>query len=852
MNRTILTLVIAVVLTAPLSGQGYWSLRYGQNGTNNNVPTGIALTSSGTLYLGGGFDYAFGVRTNFFARWRQATGWDSVPGGFYGSSFPVVAMAAGDGEDVYVSGPYMGVGPLAKRGIVKWNGTKWDSVPGAYSMSAFSAPTRMQYRNGKLYVVGPFTKAGTLSVKGVAVWNGSTWDSIGSLSLANSNNSVTNRAFTVTPDGRIYSATYSVSTFDKENVAIMKWNGSTWDTVATGLTGSVAGVSGTTARAHVNDIAVHGDTLYVVGAFNRAGGKIANCIARWNGSSWDTLGAGTTTELTQVEVDSLGRVYVAGVRAPSSANSTVDAVSRWNGKTWEKLGTGITSSQYGQNPRVNDMILSGGRLLLCGDFKYPGGVGTTGAASYDIVNERWSALVGKNTHGFPDGAVFTLHERSNGDVFVGGEFNYAGATPARRLARWNGQRWDSVGTGSYKNTSTVRALASDDTVLYIGGGFSSFNGVNSMGVIKWNGSSFQSMNGPGQPGSFGSDVRAIVRYGSDIVVAGSFDAPFGVFPNQKTAYSIVRWNGTAWDSIGTGIRSGASKGTVYALAVKGNELFAAGSFTTAGTMPASAVARWDGSAWSSVGGAEFRYNKSASQAVITAMAVVGNDLYVAGKFDSIGTKAVWHIAKWNGSTWDTVSLGLKGNTSGITDMAVDKSGRLYIVGKFTSIGGNAAYKYFARWNGTTWENLGTATSSFQQDMAMARADTRGNIYVSGYFGYIDGYSSQNFAAYINDPGALESVQRVRTTAPEGFILQQNYPNPFNPSTVIRFSVPAASKVTLSVYDVVGRKVATLTEGEMEAGTYEAAFHAQGLSSGLYFCRLQAGAVDLTRKMMLLK
>jgi hypothetical protein len=88
--------------------------------------------------------------------------------------------------------------------------------------------------------------------------------------------------------------------------------------------------------------------------------------------------------------------------------------------------------------------------------------------------------------------------------------------------------------------------------------------------------------------------------------------------------------------------------------------------------------------------------------------------------------------------------------------------------------------------------------------------------------------------------------------PVGFILLQNYPNPFNPSTVISFQLPVNSHVTLKVFDVNGREVATLIEGEMTAGKHHVPFAPRDLAGGLYFYQLTAGNFSATKKMLLIK
>jgi hypothetical protein len=96
------------------------------------------------------------------------------------------------------------------------------------------------------------------------------------------------------------------------------------------------------------------------------------------------------------------------------------------------------------------------------------------------------------------------------------------------------------------------------------------------------------------------------------------------------------------------------------------------------------------------------------------------------------------------------------------------------------------------------------------------------------------------------------VREVPGVQPQAFRLGQNYPNPFNPATKIQYSIPASSFVTLKVFDVLGREVATLVNGEQGAGSYSADFDATNLADGPYFYRIQAGNFSETKKMMLLK
>jgi hypothetical protein len=90
--------------------------------------------------------------------------------------------------------------------------------------------------------------------------------------------------------------------------------------------------------------------------------------------------------------------------------------------------------------------------------------------------------------------------------------------------------------------------------------------------------------------------------------------------------------------------------------------------------------------------------------------------------------------------------------------------------------------------------------------------------------------------------------------PEVFLLLQNFPNPFNPSTTISYSIPVGTRhaVSLQVFDVLGRKVATLVNEEKDAGNYSVAWNAASAASGVYYYKLTSGAFTETKKMILMK
>lgn len=101
-------------------------------------------------------------------------------------------------------------------------------------------------------------------------------------------------------------------------------------------------------------------------------------------------------------------------------------------------------------------------------------------------------------------------------------------------------------------------------------------------------------------------------------------------------------------------------------------------------------------------------------------------------------------------------------------------------------------------------------------------------------------------------GLATPVMEYRSETPTFTLLEQNYPNPFNPSTTIHFTLPHASRVRLTVFDILGRETAVLLDGHVESGKHSIVWNASGRASGVYFYRLEAGKFTETRKLLLLR
>jgi hypothetical protein len=114
------------------------------------------------------------------------------------------------------------------------------------------------------------------------------------------------------------------------------------------------------------------------------------------------------------------------------------------------------------------------------------------------------------------------------------------------------------------------------------------------------------------------------------------------------------------------------------------------------------------------------------------------------------------------------------------------------------------------------------------------------------------FTMSTYRAFRYEWTPLAGVEPVKSEAPEEYKLYQNYPNPFNPNTIIRFKIKDSKYVSLKIYDVQGKEIATLVNENLKAGTYEMEFNAKGLSSGIYYYRLTAGDFSETNKMILVK
>jgi hypothetical protein len=321
-------------------------------------------------------------------------------------------------------------------------------------------------------------------------------------------------------------------------------------------------------------------------------------------------------------------------------------------------------------------------------------------------------------------------------LYAGGWFTSAGGVSANHVAKWNGTSWSSLGTGSANGVNDwIWALTVFDDgsgggpALYAGGDFTTAGGVTANRIAKWNGTSWSklgtgSANGVGGGGAFGPIVRALTIFddgwggGPALYAGGDFTTAGGVAANY-----VAKWNGTSWSSLGTSSANGVNN-QIWALTVfddgsgGGPALYAGGFFTAAGGVTANRIAKWDGTAWSSLGtGAANGVNNSVNALTVFDDGSGGGPaLYAGGFFTTAGGVTANRIAKWNGTSWSSLGTGsANGVNNQIWALTVfdDGSGggpALYAGGDFTTAGGVTANRV-AKWDGTSWSSLGTGSAN---------------------------------------------------------------------------------------------------------------------------------------------
>ncbi len=589
---------------------------------------------------------------------------------------------------------------------------------------------------------------------------------------------------------------------------LAKWNGNSFSEVGGGLsTGSLDTVH---ALATFDDGS--GPALYVGGNFSGAGGQPIATLARWNGANWSAVGgsaftlSGTSVPPTiyalHVHDDGSGPALFAAGRFDTVSGTTVNSIAKWDGGNWTPLGLGLSGPMGAGEAYA--LASYGGDLYVGGGF-YAADLlpGTVGLGRWN--GNQWQP-VGLGTGNFSSvNALEVFNDGSGPALYIGGFLALLDGTLTDGLTRWNGASFSAVAP-SQLNLASQGAFeleVFDDgsgSRLYIGG-LGSTSGGAFGGLFSYDGVSVRneglvaSSQQPGSPAHMlagfdsGSGPRLFVGatfdpsvYGlehfarrdgigayslvgtADLGLDGSARAlattqagpdggpalyASGEFTRAgaTAVQNIARFDGLAWSALGGGLN-----GEAYALLVfddgAGPKLFAGGDFTQAGGVSASRIASWDGAAWLPLG--------AGMNGIVRSLASFddgsGAALYAGGEFTLAGGATVNHIAKWNGASWSAVGGGVSNPTDPCTVDALlvhdDGSGpALYLGGNFRFAGGAPADR-IARWNGASWSNVGVlGFNNYVSALALHDAGQGVQLYAAGAFQSVDGVSAPRVARW---------------------------------------------------------------------------------------------------------
>jgi hypothetical protein len=310
--------------------------------------------------------------------------------------------------------------------------------------------------------------------------------------------------------------------------------------------------------------------------------------------------------------------------------------------------------------------------------------------------------------------------------------------------------------------------------------------------------------------------------------ASSFAVDAGKILAGSGRHALVSTDsGKTW--LATTLRDGGMFSGISSVAVSGANLFV-GSYRDGVFRSTN-----NGTNWVALNSGLPRLrNDSTAIVALNALTVCGGNLFA-------GTSAGVFLSTNNGEYWTEVNSGLPLSPWDTTSIArvdafAESGGSLFA--------GTSAGVFLSTNNGTTWTaaNTGLPTNpsgSYPSVNCFAISGT--SLFAGTRLGIWRRPLSE----------MVTSAERA-TELPKRFALDQNYPNPFNPATSITYQLPTTSHVTLIVYDLLGREVAELVNENKQAGVHSVQFEAVGLSSGVYFYRMQAGTYTSTRKLILVK
>ncbi len=352
---------------------------------------------------------------------------------------------------------------------------------------------------------------------------------------------------------------------------------------------------------------------------------------------------------------------------------------------------------------------------------------------------RWAGLAVNAT-------VRTLEAGPGGTLYVGGDFT----SPVPYVAALSGSALTPVGTGL--GGSVLDIMSHDDGFgprLYVTG-FVNVPGTGQSTVTfaRLNGGLFQAFGLQTGPASWTGHMASYNFGGGPRLVVTS--------PTFMIGCDYVgEWNGTNWTCMGAGLGSVIHDSAIYNDG-SGPALYCTGSLVINNT-PFSdgiGIARWNGSAWTAVGGG---LRDGPGNACTVFDSGEGPELVVAGQFTRVGPITSWvsarRIARWNGTRWAALGAGVDRTVNAVEPFDDGSGLKLYVGGEFLEAGGMAVQR-IARWDGATWSSCpaGGPVSGVVYDLCVYDPDGEGplssRLGVGGTFSVVGQFAAQNLAILV--------------------------------------------------------------------------------------------------------
>ena len=701
----------------------------------------FAFGTDGSLYVGGNFTTAGYTPVSNVAAWDPASGWRTL-----GDGLPSAVVHLTFGADGSLYAVHAQPGSSTAYRISRWDGTSWSTFA-----DANGAIAELDAVGARLIAVGNFTEIGGAAHQRVAYHDGTGWQGYADLAP---DRTVQTVSATGPDDVCIAGQFNTLGVIVAQNIAC--WNGSTWEARSLPLappeTPSFPPRPGTWSvsdlqRDPADGSLVAGGNFRIDESETTGGG-----IARWTGSTWELIGGGVmefgpggTGNVLGIAITPSG-LYATGAFRFANASmdplTEVNDVARWDGTRWHPMASGLFAEGgigIGARPAAAGIVAAtpdGGSVFFGGSMNRADTMSVGGVVRWDGTYWRGLRASGERYYGL-SGEARAFARRGTCEVYVGGDFIYAGEVRANSIARFSREGgYEALGDGVLGVVENIQVTR--DGRVYASGNFVDESGTALRNLAMWDGTEWTSVGGGvGDPTDPFQSARALAigegrgPGGVDLVYVGGDITHVG----GERSSSLAMWDGSAWTDLGASMQGhefptipgSYADPRVNELLVDPatGDLIVAGSFSAIGENDArietNNIARWDGTAWHAFG-----EGAGNGESPVISATLWNGRVAVARQF---ANDDPLRFAAWNGTAWEAIGTDQPGFT---IPSAIDGVGDALFVAGVWSDG-----KHAAVFDGTAWSMLGEGTS----DSAYAVLAIEGGVLYGGAFNRAGGTGS---------------------------------------------------------------------------------------------------------------